>query len=144
MIGGKNMEIKVFNSLPKDALDLRITVFVDEQGFVDEVDEFDNISTHLVMYDKEKPVATCRFFLKEDNETYMFGRLCVLKEYRGKSLGREMLKKVEEIVKEKGGKAIILHSQYHAKSFYEKCGFTQQGDVDYEQDKPHAWMRKEM
>ena len=29
----------------------------------------------------------------------MFGRLCVLKEYRGKSLGREMLKKVEEIVK---------------------------------------------
>ena len=35
MIGGKNMEIKVFNSLPKDALDLRIKVFVDEQGFVD-------------------------------------------------------------------------------------------------------------
>ena len=37
------MEIKVFSSLPKDALDLRITVFVDEQGFVDEVDEFDSV-----------------------------------------------------------------------------------------------------
>ena len=87
------MEIKVFSSLPKDALDLRITVFVDEQGFVDEVDEADDFATHLVMYDDEKAVATCRFFLKEDKETYMFGRLCVLKEYRGKSFGREMLKK---------------------------------------------------
>ena len=138
------MEIKAFNSLPKDALDLRITVFVEEQGFVDEVDEADGYSTHLVMYDNGKPIATCRFFLKEDKVTYMFGRLCVLKEYRGKRLGREMLKKVEEIVKEKGGKAIILHSQYHAKPFYERCGFTQQGEIDYEQNKPHAWMRKEI
>ena len=136
--------IKEYSALLKDALNLRITVFVDEQGFIDEVDEFDNIATHLVMYDGEKPIATCRFFLKEDKETYMFGRLCVLKEYRGKSLGREMLKSTEEIVKEKGGKAIILHSQYHAKPFYEKCGFTQQGEIDYEQNKPHAWMRKEV
>ena len=96
------------------------------------------------MYENEKPIATCRFFLKEDNVTYMFGRLCVLKEYRGKSLGREMLKKVEEIVKEKGGKAIILHAQYHAMPFYERCGFTQQGEIDYEQNKPHAWMRKDV
>lgn len=138
------MEIKVFNQLPKDSLDLRITVFVEEQGFVDEVDEADDYAIHLVMYEGEKAVATCRFFLKEDNETYMFGRLCVLKEYRGQSLGREMLKRVEEIVKEKGGKAIILHSQYHAKEFYEKCGFTQFGEIDYEQNKPHAWMRKEI
>ena len=138
------MEIKVFDSLPKDALDLRITVFVEEQGFVDEVDDADSFATHLVMYDGEKPIATCRFFLKEDNETYMFGRLCVLKEYRGKSLGREMLKKVEEIVKERGGKAIILHSQYHAKDFYVRCGFSQQGEIDYEQKVPHAWMRKEI
>ncbi len=138
------MEIKIYNSLPEDALKLRITVFVDEQGFVDEVDDFDKIATHLVMYDGEKAVATCRFYLKEDKETYMFGRLCVLKEYRGKALGREMLKKSEEIVKEKGGKAIILHAQYHAKDFYIRCVFTQQGEIDYEQNKPHAWMRKEV
>ena len=98
----KNFVIKVYNTLPQEALDLRIKVFVDEQGFVDEVDEFDSVATHLVMYDGEKPIATCRFYLKEDKETYMFGRLCVLKEYRGKSLGREMLKSTEEIVKEKG------------------------------------------
>ena len=138
------MEIKVYNSLPKDALNLRIKVFVEEQGFVDEVDEADDYAIHLVMYENDKAVATCRFFLKEDKETYMFERLCVLKEYRGKSLGREMLKKVEDIVKEKGGKAIILHSQYHAKDFYIRCGFTQQGEIDYEQNKPHAWMRKEL
>lgn len=136
------MEIKMYNSLPEESLKLRITVFVDEQGFVDEVDEFDEIATNLVMFDGEKPVATCRFFLKEDKETYMFGRLCVLKEYRGKSLGREMLKKAEEVVKENGGKAIILHSQYHAKDFYIKCGFTQEGELEYEQNKPHVWMRK--
>lgn len=138
------MEIKVFDSLPEAALNLRITVFVEEQGFVDEVDEFDGVATHLVMYENEKPIATCRFYLKEDKRTYMFGRLCVLKEYRGKHLGREMLKRVEEIVKEKGGKAIILHAQYHAKAFYEKCDFTQFGEIDYEQKVPHAWMRKEL
>ncbi len=138
------MEIKIYNSLPEESLNLRITVFVDEQGFVDEVDEFDSVATHLVMFDGEKAVATCRFFPKDEQGTYMFGRLCVLKEYRGKSLGREMLKKTEKVVKEQGGKAIILHSQYHAKDFYIKCGFTQQGELEYEQNKPHVWMRKEL
>ena len=121
------MIIKVYDKLPQDALDLRIKVFVDEQGFVDEVDEFDSVATHLVMYENEKPIATCRFYLKEDKETYMFGRLCVLKEYRGKSLGREMLKSTEEIVKEsnklvdiKRFKELLLEQKERARASREK------------------------
>lgn len=138
------MYIKEFYSLPQDALNLRTKVFVEEQGFLYERDEFDDRAIHLVMYVREKPVATCRVYIKEDHKTFMFGRLCVLKEYRGMHLGREMLKSAEETVKENGGSAIILHAQYHAKGFYEKCGYTQFGEIDYEQNKPHAWMRKEI
>ena len=44
--------INKFDFLPSDALFIRETVFIHEQGFVDEVDDKDKIATHLVLYDE--------------------------------------------------------------------------------------------
>ena len=136
-------EIKIFNSLPKDALDIRTEVFVREQGFVDEEDEHDALATHFVMYDGERAIATCRIFPKGDGE-YFFGRLAVLKAYRGQGLGSSLLQTVEAHVKENGGKRISLHSQYHAKPFYEFSGYTVCGEIEYEQNQPHVPMTKNL
>lgn len=51
------MEIKIYKGLPDDAMLVRKTVFVKEQGFRDEFDETDKIATHLVAYDNETPVG---------------------------------------------------------------------------------------
>lgn len=136
------MEYKIYNQLPEEAKALRITVFVDEQGFQEEFDEADNGAVHIVAFDNGKPVATCRIVKDGIDNRIILGRICVSKELRGKSIGFEMLDYAAERIKEMGENEIYIHSQYQAKGFYEKCGYTAFGELEYEQDCPHIWMKK--
>lgn len=136
------MEIKIYDSLHDDAMNIRITVFVNEQGFIDLPDEIDMIAAHIVMYENENPVSACRVFKKEGTNSYLLGRLAVLKEYRGKGIGREMMKAAENYVASVNGESLMLHSQYHAREFYLRCGYTEEGEIEYEQGAPHIWMKK--
>lgn len=136
------MEIKAYETLHDDAKYIRIKVFVEEQGFNEEFDTTDNICTHIVLYDENKPVATVRFY-KENNDYYI-GRLAVLKEYRGLHLGAKAVKEAERLIAQKGGKTVILHSQWQAKEFYEKQGYTQFGECDYDESCLHCWMKKSL
>lgn len=138
-----NYTVKEFDFLPQDALDLRMTVFVKEQGFCDEVDETDKIATHLVLYsDNGKALATCRIFKGTENGCYILGRLCVLKEYRDKGIGAIILSAAEKAVLKLGGNMLTLHSQLRAKEFYKKQGYKEYGEIEYEQDCPHIWLKK--
>ena len=137
------MEIKVFNTLPEEAINLRIKIFVDEQGFVDEIDDIDSIATHFLLFNNENtPIGTCRIFESEKIGTYILGRLCILKEYRKNGSGSKLLEAAEKEVLKRSGNALILHSQLHAKDFYEKSGYLQVGPLEYEQGHPHIWMKK--
>lgn len=49
------MNTKIFTTLPQDAKDIRIEVFMKEQGFENEFDEIDTISHHIVAFDEENP-----------------------------------------------------------------------------------------
>ncbi|MBQ8551140.1 MAG: GNAT family N-acetyltransferase [Clostridia bacterium] len=138
------MDIKVFNYLPDGALDVRITVFVDEQGFCDEVDDTDSVATHLLMFDGEKPIATCRIFPGETPEKYILGRLCVLREYRSQGLGSTLLAAAEKAAKNNGAHSLWLHSQLQAKDFYSRLGYIVSSDIEYEQHAPHVWMKKDL
>lgn len=72
------MDTKMYTALPQEAKDIRIEVFMKEQGFENEFDDIDNISFHIVVFDEEKPIGTCRFF--KENDHYTIGRVAVLKE----------------------------------------------------------------
>ncbi len=50
-----------------------------------------------MLYDRAKPIAVCRFF--KENEMYHIGRVAILKEYRGKHLGKHILRIVEDEIK---------------------------------------------
>ena len=138
------MEIKSFLGLVPEALDIRIEVFVKEQGFEDEEDEIDSRATHLVAYENGKPIATCRFFKEEGGEDFVLGRLCVLKDKRGAGVGARILSEAEKGAAALGATALKLHSQYHARAFYEKCGYKQDGEIELEQGKEHIWMKKSL
>lgn len=138
------MEIKQYNGLCDDAMYIRETVFIDEQRFRDEFDEIDKKAVHLVAYDKDKPVATCRFFWSDERNTYLLGRLAVLKEYRKNHLGSVIMTKAEALVRENNGVSIELHAQEQAIKFYEKQGYSVCSDMEYEEYCPHYWMRKKL
>ena len=44
------MNIRVYHTLPGDAVTIREEVFMKEQGFHDEFDETDRTAAHLVLY----------------------------------------------------------------------------------------------
>lgn len=134
------MEIKVYNSLPEEAFAIRIKVFCDEQGFVDEIDDTDNAATHFVAFDGDKAIATCRVFLKDNN--YVLGRFAVIADYRKRGIGRALLNFAECYVKKHGYNCLTLHSQLRAALFYEKCGYSSYGELELEENYPHIWMKK--
>ena len=137
------MKIELFNSLPPEAIAIRQKVFVEEQGFKYEFDDIDDTATHLVLFDDEEaPIATCRVFLSNERSCYILGRLAVLKEHRGKNIGRIIVKEAEKHVQRMGGKEIQLHAQYRITAFYERLGFIPFGEIEDEEDCPHIWMRK--
>ena len=137
------MDIKIYEKmLPKEAIDIRITVFTEEQGFFDEFDDIDKTATHFIVFDGEKAIATCRVFEWDGEECHILGRFAVLREYRGKGIGRAMLEAVENQVRSVGGTGIILHSQLRAIGFYERCGYKGYGDFEDDEGYPHLWMKK--
>lgn len=136
------MEFKVYNKLPDEAKDLRIKIFVNEQGFCEEFDEADGGAIHIVLFDDGNPIGTCRIVKDEKENRIILGRICVSKECRGKNIGFNMLEFAADRIKEMGENEIYIHSQYQAKGFYEKCGYEAFGEIEYEQDCPHIWMKK--
>lgn len=146
------MHINIYDILPKEAQDIREAVFIKEQGFHDEFDDIDRYAKHLVLFHKELPVATCRFFQKgffqkgffqkESCTDYLIGRIAVLKQYRGKNIGAYLLNETEREIKNSGGKKIFLHAQCKAEKFYQKQGYTSYGEIDFEENCPHIWMCK--
>ena len=136
------MRIEIFEKIPQQARNIREEVFLKEQGFQSDKDQIDDIAIHIVGFENDTPVATCRVFESETKGVYILGRLAVVKEYRGRGFGKELIRQAEKCVKELDGKSLTMHSQLHAKEFYSKLGYQEYGQVEYEQNQPHIWMKK--
>lgn len=137
------MKAAIYKNIPDCAREIRQKVFIEEQGFQEEFDEIDHTATHIVIFDQnETPVATCRVFWNAEMESYILGRLAVVKECRGKNIGSMAVREAERYVRETGGKSIALHAQCRASAFYQKMGYAEYGDIGDEEGCPHVWMRK--
>lgn len=134
------MDTKMYTALPQEAKGIRIEVFMKEQGFENEFDDIDDMSHHIVVFDEEKPIGTCRFFLENDH--YTIGRVAVLKEYRNQHIGNLLLESAEKEIKKLNGALIVVHAQVRVSPFYEKQGYIQFGQIDDDEGVPHMWMKK--
>lgn len=114
-----------WDQLQQDAKLIRTQVFICEQGITeaDEWDDQDMISDHFVVYDQDQPIATAR--LLQNNSV---GRVAVVKAYRGQGLGQMIMLEIISYAQKQGLSVLTLSSQVHAISFYEKLGFTVQGN----------------
>lgn len=115
------MQIKArfYDELCGDAMYIRKAVFMQEQGFHNEFDETDKISTHVVLYNTDgKPVATGRLFPDSDKpNSYIIGRVAVLKEFRRNSLGSEVIKALESKAAKKMPTAFHFQLNAECRSF---------------------------
>lgn len=119
--------------------DIRTRVFVDEQSVpVDiERDGRDAECTHVLARDIDgNPVGAGR--LMPDGR---IGRMAVLPEWRGSGVGGAMLAELMAEAKRRGMPEVYLHSQSHAKAFYERHGFAVEGDEYFEAGIAHIGMR---
>lgn len=134
---------KEYELLP-DEKKIREEVFVTEQHFVQEFDEIDRSTNtaHLVFYDKEVPIAVCRYYPGEKVGEYIAGRIAIRKQYRGRHLGRRVMQILEENISADGGQKIILSAQARVQPFYEKLDYKVQGEIYYDEYCPHVRMEK--
>lgn len=129
------------NEIKKSAFTLRSTVFVEEQGFFDQLDSIDDIAWHAVAYDGEKIIGCGRMFPETEGK-YHVGRIAVLKEYRRTGVGREIMKAFEQTARSEGGKSLVLSAQRRAVDFYLALGYEMIGDEYLEEGYPHVYMQK--
>jgi predicted GNAT family N-acyltransferase len=127
-----------------EALELRRTVFVDEQGVTLEADRDgrDHEAVHLVAVGDGRIVGTLR--LLPAGEVSRLGRMVVEAGLRGSGVGARLLQLADEVALEMGHRRITLHAQLRARSVYERAGYEDQGDVFVEQGIEHVAMEKDI
>jgi predicted GNAT family N-acyltransferase len=137
------MEYKLFEKLDdaNHAKMIREKVFMEEQGFQDEFDDIDKISLHLEIYKDNKAIGCARMYSVKEHE-YIFGRIAILKEYRGKGYGLKILQILEEEAKKRKALKVQLSAQVRASVFYEKAGYKKVGEEYFDEYCPHIKMIK--
>lgn len=126
-----------------EVIAIRMAVFVDEQGFSEEIDGLDDDAWHCLLRLDGRPIATARAFLNEEGICHI-GRVAVVKDMRGKQVGRELIERFEEEMIKLGAKEFELGAQVQASGFYKKLGYTEEGEIYYDEFCPHINMRKKL
>lgn len=105
------------------AFAIRRRVFVREQGVPEEIemDRDDEGAIHLIALSSGNTVGTARVVIRQGSAK--IGRMAVLKSYRRRGIGTELLKRAIWIAKRRGAQNIYLHAQVSVIGFYEAMGF---------------------
>ena len=138
------MEIKTYPTLPKEAADIRIAVFVDEQGFQEEFDDADKTCIHLVAFDGDTALGTCRYHPYDDKGCYLIGRIAVSRTHRGRGIGGMLVTEAERQIKALGGTRTHIGAQVRAMPFYASLGYIPVGDRYMDEHVEHQGMEKDL
>jgi predicted GNAT family N-acyltransferase len=120
-------------------LDLRHTVFVQEQG-VPEARERDGLDAdcwHVLARDESgQPIGCGRL-----TPAHKIGRMAVLQAWRGQGVGAALLRELIARARAQGWPEVALDAQVSALGFYQREGFVAHGDEFEDAGLPHRSMR---
>lgn len=129
------------------AFAVRWEVFVQEQGvpLEEELDSYDAEALHFIAeYSATKEiVATARLIHKEPGIGKV-GRVAVRKAYRGRGVGTKIMQFIENFATERNFRQLMLDAQLQAIPFYEKLGYTAEGDIFLDAGIEHRRMIKQL
>ena len=122
-------------------LSIRGKVFIEEQKVPEEIerDDKDDTASHFLLTHNSVALACGRML--PDGKV---GRLAVLKEHRGKGLGRQLLDYIINHARLQGMNRLYLHAQAQAANFYLDAGFFHCGEPFEEAGIPHVAMELEI
>jgi predicted GNAT family N-acyltransferase len=122
------------------AYTIRTRVFVREQGVPEEIelDRHDQHAFHFLAFTSGKAVGTARVVMHRGSAK--IGRMAVLKSYRGRGIGTELLRRAIVMAKKRDAQKIYLHAQVPVIGFYETMAFQCVGPVFTEAGIPHRKM----
>ena len=125
---------------------IRAEVFVGEQGVApeDELDEYEEVSRHLLLRHKGQPTGACRW--RYTDKGIKLERFAILKDFRGKGLGKALLESTLADIggqEQARGKTLYLHAQTPAVNLYKRQGFTVSGGPFDECGIWHYYMEKQ-
>jgi predicted GNAT family N-acyltransferase len=128
------------------ALEIRLRVFVDEQGVpldleIDEHDLEDSQAVHALIGEDGQAIATGRYYVLGGG-CVQIGRMAVLPPWRGRGAGARLLEVLLEQARRRGFSEARLDAQTHAVEFYRKAGFLDDGAEHMDAGIPHQQMRK--
>ena len=118
---------------------IRQRVFIEEQRVPLDIewDGLDEQATHFIaLNEMGLALGTARLL----TGTGQIGRIAVLKEQRGRDIGRQLLHAAVEHAVGAGLERVFLHAQMHAEGFYRKAGFLPVGQEFMEAGIPHIEM----
>ena len=126
------------------ALDVRRTVFTEEQGVAPELDQdgADSMATHVVACADGTVIATGRL-IRNDGQGRI-GRMAVLREWRRMGVGSRVLDALEAEARRQGMSSLMLHAQVHAQTLYQRAGYEVQGELFTEAGIDHVTMSKRL
>jgi predicted GNAT family N-acyltransferase len=129
----------------QEAFEVRRQVFVREQGISEDsvFDGHDREALHMVVKDGERVIGSARVQFLANNQAKL-ERMAILKRYRRKGIGREMLLFLDAILKDKQVQQVIIHAQLEVVPFYKLCGFDELGLPFQEAGIEHIKMRKQL
>jgi predicted GNAT family N-acyltransferase len=124
-------------------MDLRVQVFVDEQGVDpgEELDDLDEASVQIVGLDDTGVIATCRVRDLGGGE-WKLERMAVERRVRGLGVGAQLLAGAEREAYERSAREMVLHAQRRAHVFYAAHSYVPEGETFLEAEIEHVRMRK--
>lgn len=146
--GGEVVELRTgdWNTLGRDASRVRTDVFVREQGIPAELeaDANDVSAVHAVVYNRLGMAVGAGRLLRKAPGVGWIGRMAVDHGLRGGGIGRALLDGLVEAARARGDRQVVLHAQASAQRFYERAGFSVQGEPYEEAGLPHVDMARSL
>jgi predicted GNAT family N-acyltransferase len=107
---------------------IRKEVFVKGQHVPEsmDLDGLDNNSKQVIVLYQNKPIGCARIRFLDGKAK--LERIAILSEYQGKGIGMELMNYLVKYCRRNRVNRVVMHSQYHATGFYEKCGFKTKGE----------------
>ena len=105
---------------------IRETVFIREQAVPEEMewDGLDPLCLHVLAWNGfEEAIGTARMQVQG-----IIGRMAVLESWRGRGVGRALLRTLLDLAIKRGLSRVTLSAQTHALGFYERAGFLAEGE----------------
>ncbi|MCK5283654.1 MAG: GNAT family N-acetyltransferase [Nanoarchaeota archaeon] len=141
----KHLKIRLIkNNELNDVFKIRDIVFIKGQKVPKERDRgkldnyADNYAKHFIVLYNNRHIGCARVrFL---NNKAKLERMAILKKYRRKGFGKQLLKHLISYCKRNKVKEIYCHAQYYIRNYYKSCGFKQRGKTFMDANMKHIGM----